>query len=88
VVSRIQYVAPTPAPEPFSERFNDPTVFLDNYKKTPDGPLLTTLPLTVAAVKQGQPIITTSFSSKSEGALRLSVTTQDFAITATIRAAR
>lgn len=80
VVSRIQYVAPTPAPEPFPQIFNDPNVtgvqgniFLDYYKTTPGAPPSATLPLTAAAVKQGQPIITTSFSSKSEGSLHLSV---------------
>ncbi len=80
VVSRIQYVAPTPAPEPFPEIFNDPDVsdvqgniFLDYYKPSPGAPLLSTLPLTTAAVKQGQPIIATSFSSKSEGSLHLSL---------------
>jgi hypothetical protein len=80
VVSRIKYVAPTPAPEPFPQIFSDPNVsgiqgniFLDYYKPSPDAPLLATLPLTTAAVKQGQPIITTSFSSKSEGSLHLSL---------------
>jgi hypothetical protein len=80
VVSRILYVAPTPAPEPFPQIFNDPhvsgiqgNIFLDYYKPSPGAPLLTTLPLTAAAVKQGQPIITTSFSSKSEGSLHLSL---------------
>ena len=76
IVSRILYVAPTPTPEPFPQIFNDPhvsgiqgNVFLDYYKPSPGAPLLSTLPLTTAAVKQGQPIITTSFSSKSEGSL-------------------
>jgi hypothetical protein len=80
VVSRIQYVPPTPAPEPFPQIFNDPNVsgvqgniFLDYYKPSPGAPLLGTLPLTAAAVKQGQPMITTSFSSKSEGSLHLSL---------------
>jgi hypothetical protein len=80
VVSRIQYVPPTPAPEPFPQIFNDPNVsgvqgniFLDYYKPSPGAPLLGTLPLTAAAVKQGQPTITTSFSSKSEGSLHLSL---------------
>jgi hypothetical protein len=60
--------------------FRDPNVsgiqgniFLDYYKPSPGAPLLSTLPLTAAAVKQGQPIITTSFSSKSEGSLHLSL---------------
>jgi hypothetical protein len=73
-------VAPTPAPEPFPQIFDDPNVsgvqgnvFLDYYKAVPGAPLLSTLPLTAAAVKQGQPIITTSFSSKSEGSLHLSL---------------
>src|SRR5712672_982819 len=80
VVSRILYVAPTPAPEPFPQIFNHPNVsgiqgnvFLDYYKPSPGAPLLSTLPLTASAVKQGQPIITTSFSSKSEGSLHLSL---------------
>ncbi len=80
VVSRILYVAPTPTPEPFPQIFNDPhvsgirgNVFLDYFKPSPGAPLLSTLPLTAAAVKQGQPIITTSFSSKSEGSLHLSL---------------
>lgn len=80
VVSRIQYVPPTPAAEPFPLIFNDPNVsgiqgniFLDYYKPSPGAPLLGTLPLTAAAVKQGQPMITTSFSSKSEGSLHLSL---------------
>lgn len=80
VVSRIQYVPPTPAAEPFPLIFNDPNVtgiqgniFLDYYKPSPAAPLLGTLPRTAAAVKQGQPMITTSFSSKSEGSLHLSL---------------
>ena len=80
VVSRLQYVAPSPAPESFPQIFNDPNVtgiqgniFLDYYKTAPGAPPSATLPLTAAAVKQGQPIITTSFSSKSEGSLHLSV---------------
>lgn len=62
VVSRIQYVAPTPAPEPFPQIFNDPSVsgiqgniFLDYYKPSPGAPLLSTLPLTAAA---GYPVPT------------------------------
>src|SRR5260370_34620452 len=69
-----------PAPEPFPQIFNDPNVsgvqgniFLDYSKTMPGAPPLSTLPLTTAAVKQGQPIITTSFSSKSEGSLHLSL---------------
>ena len=80
VVSRLQYVAPTPAPEPFPQIFNDPNVtgiqgniFLDYYKTAPGAPPSATLPLTAAAVKQGRPMITTSFSSKSEGSLHLSL---------------
>jgi hypothetical protein len=68
VVSRLQYVAPTPAPEPFPQIFNDPNVtgiqgniFLDYYKTAPGAPPSATLPLTAAAVKQSQPMITTSF---------------------------
>jgi hypothetical protein len=80
VVSGVQYVAPTPAPEPFPQIFNDPNIsgiqgniFLDYYEPSPGASLLSTLPLTTAAIKQGQPIITTSFSSKSEGSLHLSL---------------
>ena len=80
VVSRIQYVAPTPAPEPFPVIFNDPNVtgiqgniFLDYYSSAPSSARQRTLALTAASVRQGQPVITTSFSSKSEGSLHLSL---------------
>lgn len=81
VVSRIQYVTDTtPRPETFPFIFNDPnvsgvqgTIFLDYFRTTPGGPPLSTLALTAAAAAQKQPAITTSFSSKSEGALHLSV---------------
>ena len=81
VVSRIQYVAPPSPPESFPEIFNDPNVsgiqgniFFDYYKPVPGAPLRGSLPLTATALAQGQPIITTSFSSKSEGSLHLSLT--------------
>jgi hypothetical protein len=80
VVSRIQYVAPSPAPESFPQIFNDPSItgiqgniFLDYYGTTPGARRRGTLPLTAASVTQGQPVITTSFSSKSEGSLHLSL---------------
>jgi len=80
VVSRLQYVAPTPAPEPSPADFQRSQchghsgqylsgLLQDRSGRAPSA----TLPLTAAAVKQGQPIITTSFSSKSEGSLHLSV---------------
>jgi hypothetical protein len=47
VVSRIQYVAPTPAPDPFPQIFDDSSVsssqgniVLDYYKSVPGAPLL------------------------------------------------
>jgi hypothetical protein len=80
VVSRIQYVAPSPSPESFPQIFNDPSItgiqgniFLDYYGTTPGARRRGTLPLTAASVTQGQPVITTSFSSKSEGSLHLSL---------------
>ena len=81
VVSRIQYVTDTtPRPETYPLIFNDPNVtgvqgniFLDYFLATSGGPPILTLPLTAAAAAQHQPAITTSFSSKSEGALHLSV---------------
>jgi hypothetical protein len=80
VVSRIQYVAPSPAPEPFPQIFNDPSVtgiqgniFLDYYGTDPKTPRRGTLPLTATPATQGRPVITTSFSSKSEGSLHLSL---------------
>jgi hypothetical protein len=84
VVSRIQYVTDgTPRPEGFPYIFNDPNVsgaqgniFLDFVGTLPGAPVIATLPLTKAAVAQGQPEVTTSFSSKSEGALSLSTNGQ------------
>lgn len=71
VVSRIQYVAPSPAPEPFPQIFNDPNIsgiegniFLDYYGTKPDAPRRGSLALTATSSSQGTPI-TTSFSSKS-----------------------
>jgi hypothetical protein len=62
VVSRIQYVAPTPAPGPFPDIFNNPNVsgvqgniFLDHYKQSAGSPLLSTLPLTAAAYYRRPP---------------------------------
>ncbi len=80
MVSRIQYVAPPSPPESFPEIFNDPNVsgiqgniFFDYFKPVPGAPLRGSLPLTATALAQGQPIITTSFSSKSEGLLHLAL---------------
>jgi hypothetical protein len=60
VVSRIQYVAPTPEPEPFPQIFSDPNVsgiqgniFLDYYKPSPGAPLLSTLPFNRCCSKTG-----------------------------------
>jgi hypothetical protein len=82
VVSRIQYVAPSPLPAPpntFPQIFNNSNIsgiqgniFLDYYGTEPGEPRRRTLPLTATSVTQGQPI-TTSFSSKSEGSLHLSL---------------
>ncbi len=82
VVSRIQYVAPSPLPSPpntFPQIFNNSNVsgiqgniFLDYYGTQPGSPRRASLPLTAASVQQGQ-AITTSFSSKSEGSLHLSL---------------
>jgi hypothetical protein len=82
VVSRIQYVAPSPlpsSPNTFPQIFNNSSVsgiqgniFLDYYSTAPGAPRRGTLPLTATSVSQGQPI-TTSFSSKSEGSLHLSL---------------
>jgi hypothetical protein len=82
VVSRIQYVPPSPLPAPpntFPQIFNNPAVtgiqgniFLDYYATTPFSAPRASLPLTAAAIRQGQPVITTSFSSKSEGSLHRS----------------
>ena len=49
------------------------TIFPDYFRSTPGGPPGFTLPLTAPAAAQKQPAITTNFSSKSEGALHLSV---------------
>lgn len=74
VVSRIQYDGNTFGnPNPYPEIFNDPTVsgvqgsiHLDLYLPFPNTPTLFSLPLSTGS-------ITTSFSSKSEGALTRSV---------------
>ncbi|HUZ73012.1 MAG TPA: hypothetical protein VMU87_08495 [Stellaceae bacterium] len=81
VVSRIQFNAdtnPARSGETYPAIFNDPNVpgiqgsiFLDSYWPVPNSPRLGSLPLTGLSVN-GTPI-TTSFSSKSEGALNLSV---------------
>jgi hypothetical protein len=69
----------TTLPNTFPQIFNNSNVsgiqgniFLDYYTTKPGGPLLNTLALTAVSVAQGHPI-TTSFSSKSEGSLHLSV---------------
>ncbi len=81
-VSRVQYVTPSPLPAPpntFPQIFNNSNVtgiqgniFLDYYSTSPGAPRRGSLPLTATSVAQGQPI-TTSFSSKSEGSLHLSL---------------
>ena len=81
VVSRIQYVNDlTPRPEAFPFIFTDPNVsgvqgniVLDYFRVPGSERPAFSLPLTAAAAAQGQPAITTSFSSKSEGALSLSL---------------
>lgn len=84
VVSRVHFVPDTTprGGETYPEIFNDPNVsgiqgsiFLDTYRPEPFAPLLQSLPLTALsrASGAGAPIITTSFSSKSEGSLHLSV---------------
>ncbi|MBV8119596.1 MAG: hypothetical protein JO081_06635 [Alphaproteobacteria bacterium] len=83
VVARVQYVSPSPLPAPpntFPQIFNNTNVsgiqgniFLDYYGTQPGAPRQATLPLTAASVQQSQPVITTSFSSKSEGSLHLSL---------------
>ncbi|HXP32335.1 MAG TPA: hypothetical protein VN832_14670 [Stellaceae bacterium] len=84
VVSRVHFVPDTTPHdgETYPEIFNDPnvsgiqgTIFLDTYRPEPFAPLLQSLPLTALsqASGAGAPIITTSFSSKSEGSLHLSV---------------
>ena len=82
VVSRVQYVAPSPLPAPpntFPQIFTNANVsgiqgniFLDYYGTQAGAPRRGTLALTASSVAQGQPI-TTSFSSKSEGSLHLSL---------------
>ncbi len=82
VVSRVQYVAPSPLPAPpntFPQIFTNANVsgiqgniFLDYYGTQAGAPRRSTLALTASSVAQGQPI-TTSFSSKSEGSLHLSL---------------
>lgn len=81
VVSRIQYVTDTtPRPETFPFIFNDPNVsgsrarfFRITFAARRAAPPGFTPPLTAAAAAQKQQAITTNFSSKSEGALHLSV---------------
>jgi hypothetical protein len=80
VVSRIHYVDDPSRPgETYPEIFNDPavsgvqgTIFLDSYTTDPFTPALRSLPLTQLSLVP-QPEITTSFSSKSEGSLHLSL---------------
>jgi hypothetical protein len=84
VVSRIVYSGdsnPAHAGEKFPAIFNDPNVsgvqgsiYLDSYGTEPLSPRLRSLPLTQLSARG--PIITTSFSSKSEGALHLSANGQ------------
>jgi hypothetical protein len=81
VVARIQYETdtnPARASETYPTIFTDPAVsgiqgsiFLDSYRTEPFSPRLRSFPLT--DLSAGGPIITTSFSSKSEGSLHLSV---------------
>jgi hypothetical protein len=80
VVSRVVFnpdTNPARAGESFPTIFNDPNVsgiqgsiFLDSYRPEPFSHRLATLPLT--ALSASGTIITTSFSSKSEGSLHLS----------------
>ena len=82
VVSRVQYVAPSPLPAPpntFPQIFTNANVggvqgniFLDYYGTQAGAPRRGILALTASSVAQGPPI-TTSFSSKSEGSLHLSL---------------
>jgi len=77
-VSRIVYSGDPARPgEAFPAIFNDPSVsgiqgsvFIDSYRDEPFSRRIGTLPLT--ALSAGGTIITTSFSSKSEGALHRS----------------
>lgn len=85
VVSRVVYngdTNPARAGETFPTIFNDPNVsgiqgsiFLDSYLTVPFSPRLTSFPLTQDSAR-GTTIITTSFSSKSEGSLHLSTNGQ------------
>jgi hypothetical protein len=84
VVSRIVFngdTNPARAGETFPTIFSDPNVtgiegsiFLDSYRSEPFSPRLGSLPLTATSAKST--IITTSFSSKSEGSLHLSANGQ------------
>lgn len=85
VVSRVVYngdTNPARAGETFPTIFNDPNVsgiqgsiFLDTYLPEPFSPRLRSFPLTQDSAL-GPTIITTSFSSKSEGSLHLSTNGQ------------
>lgn len=73
-------IAAISAAAPFPQIFNNPNVsgiegnvLLDYYGTQPSAPRGGTLALTAASIAQKQPVITTSFSSKSEGSLHLSV---------------
>ncbi len=84
VVSRVVYngdTNPARAGETFPTIFNDPNVsgiqgsiFLDSYLTVPFSPRLASFPLTQDSARGT--IITTSFSSKSEGSLHLSTNGQ------------
>src|SRR5579863_2910143 len=75
VVSRVHFVPDTtPRPEGFPQIFSDPnvsgiqgTIFLDSFRTRPFSSRVASLALTAASMAQNQPVITTSFSSKSEG---------------------
>src|SRR5579863_5831942 len=85
VVARVMFnrdTNPARAGETFPTIFNDPNVsgiqgsiFLDSYRAEPFSPRLRSFPLTALSAANGT-IITTSFSSKSEGSLHLSVNGQ------------
>jgi hypothetical protein len=82
VVSRIVYAGdtnPARAGESFPTIFNDPNVsgiqgsiFLDSYRIEPFSRPVASLALSARSGAGGGPIVTTSFSSKSEGSLHLS----------------
>lgn len=82
VVSRIVYAGdtnPARAGESFPTIFNDPNVsgvqgsiFLDSYRTEPFSRPVASLALSAQSAGGGGPIVTTSFSSKSEGSLHLS----------------